>query len=300
MASILVVGSLNVDLVISVKSMPVAGETLLADHFDRIPGGKGANQAYAAAMLGAKTVMLGSIGRDESGEMLRQSLLYAGVDISRLKISGRSTGTAVITVNEAGENSIVVLQEANLDVDIAYIDANLDAIKEADIVLLQLEIPLQTVLYVAMKAKEYGKIVILDPAPAQAGLPDELFANIDILKPNEIELRMILGKNVNDISLEEAIEEVHRKGVETVLVTLGEKGSYLHTREGLTNHQFPEVVDVVDTTAAGDAFSASLAVALINGQSLIEAQAFANQVSSIVVTRKGAQSSIPSLDELHL
>ena len=180
------------DLVVDAKICPI-GQTI-TDQYEMIPGGKGTNQAYAVGMLGGQVTMLGAIGNDDYGKKLCRSLQSAGVCIDHLKVTENlGTGTAIIIVNEQGENSIIVIQGANKAVDTVYIDENMEVIRNSDIIILQLEIPLETVIYTAKKAKELNKMVILDPAPARYDLPDELFKYVDLIKPNETELGILLG-----------------------------------------------------------------------------------------------------------
>ncbi len=295
---ILVVGSLNVDYLIRLGDMPVRGETISAREMQKLPGGKGANQAYAAAKLGGDVVILGSIGNDEDSLMLRDSLNDVGVDTSYLNICDGPGGLALVMVNDDGDNSIVVVPGANALTNTAYIKKMHAVIETADIVLLQLEIPLETVVYVAKLARTYGKFVILDPAPAIPNLPDELLSSVDLIKPNEIELHMIAGGHDESVEMEEAIGRLHEKGIPHVLVTLGERGSYLHSADGSSHLEPAIAVQAVDTTAAGDSFAAAFALSIAEGKSFAEAQARASKVASIVVTRFGAQPSIPLRSEI--
>lgn len=297
MKKILVIGSLNVDMVVNVPHMPAAGETILAGNMELVPGGKGANQAYAAGRLGARVTMFGAVGADSYAEIEKNSLASVGVDTSRLLVrEGKSTGLAWITVNSAGDNSIVVIPGANATVTEQDIADNENLIWDCDILLCQLEIPLETVVYAAQCAKKAGKTVILDPAPAPREFPEELFSYIDIIKPNETEASQLLSEQVKNY--EEAADKLRAKGVKNVLVTLGSKGAYVNSEtEG--KHLLPvRPVPVVDTTAAGDSFTAALAVRLASGSSLVQAARYANEVASIVVTRRGAQTSIPSAAEV--
>lgn len=299
MKKILVIGSLNLDMVVNVDHTPAVGETILSDKMNLIPGGKGANQAYAAGRFGADVTMLGAIGNDTYGDIQIESLQKAGVNVSGLiRREGENTGIALITVNGDGDNSIVVVSGANATLSCEDIDQNIHLLQETDIILFQLEIPLDTVLYGAKKAKALGKTVILDPAPVPKVFPDELYRYVDILKPNETELQMLTKMDNIEARLSEAADLLREKGVKNLLVTLGENGVYLNAEEtGVC--KIPALkVDAVDTTAAGDSFTAALAVMLAQGKDLKEAAVFANQVSAIVVTRKGAQSSIPSLEEV--
>lgn len=299
MKKILVIGSLNVDMVMNVDHTPSVGETILADTMTFIPGGKGANQACAAGCLGAEVMMLGAVGNDSYADMQIESLGRAGVDVSHMiRKDGETTGLAVITVNSEGNNSIVVVPGANGALSRKDIDQNMELLERSDIIMLQLEIPLDTVLYAAKAAKALGKTVILDPAPVPKVFPRELYQYVDIMKPNETELSMLTGFACTDENIEKGAAQLRGYGVREVLVTLGEKGSFLDS--GICGKcRIPAYeVTAVDTTAAGDSFTAALAFMLAQDKGLPEAAEFASSVSAIVVTRKGAQSSIPTLDEV--
>lgn len=300
MKKILVIGSMNMDFVAGVSHIPTLGETVLADNFELVPGGKGANQSYAIGKMHGNVAMLGMVGQDTYGERLCENLKSVGVDVTRVrKLSGVSTGIAVIGVIPEGDNSILVIPGANAYVDKSYVMENMDLFESSDIIVVQLEIPLETVMYVVKEARKRGKTVILDPAPAISDLPDELFSCVDVIKPNETELAIL----VQDFSSEENLcanaELLQRKGVKNIVVTLGGEGSYLLKEDHTEKRLYADkTVHVVDTTAAGDSYVAGLAVALSRGDSLDEAAELASRVSNIVVTRKGAQTSIPSFEEL--
>lgn len=299
MKKILVIGSLNLDMVVNVDHTPTVGETILSDKMEMIPGGKGANQACAAGCLNGDVTMLGAVGNDMYADIQMDSLSRAGVNVSRIiRRPDTTTGVALITVNSDGDNCIVVISGANATLSCDDIDQNVDLLKEADIVIFQLEIPIDTVCYGAKKAKELGKTVILDPAPVPKEFPRELFRYVDIIKPNETELHMLTGIGHAEDHLQEACAKLRSQGVKNILVTLGGKGVYLDSEEsGIL--RIPAIpVNAVDTTAAGDSFTAALAVMLAEGKSLSDAAVFANFVSAIAVTRKGAQSSIPTLQEV--
>jgi ribokinase len=299
MNKILVIGSLNLDMVCNVEHIPAVGETVLARDITMVPGGKGANQACAAGRLGAQVALLGAVGRDEQAEVQVRNLAAAGVDVSRLiRREKQRTGSAFVAVNPEGDNSIVVMAGANATLQPADIDRNLDLLRECSVVLLQLEIPLETVLYAAQKAKELGKTVILDPAPAPASFPAELYCCVDVIKPNETELSILSGVVHAEEHLHEAARVLREMGAKNVLVTLGAKGAYLCPETGEEALIPAQKVRAVDTTAAGDAFTAAFACRIAMGDGLLAAASFANQVSAIVVTRPGAQSSIPTLKEV--
>ena len=299
MGKILVVGSLNVDMVMNVDHMPAEGETILCDGMTLVPGGKGANQACAAGRLGTDVAMLGAIGDDDYGALQLKSLSEAGVEVGGLlKKEGQNTGTAFITVNKSGNNSIVVVPGANSAFRPEDIEAIRELIEQCEIMILQLEIPLDTVCYAAKLAKSLGKTVILDPAPVPEHFPEELYEYVDIVKPNETELGMLTGIAEAQKHLTEAAQVLKARGVKNVLVTLGGDGVYINPESGEEIRIPACKVKAVDTTAAGDSFTAALAAMLLNGESLEAAAEFANRVSAIVVTRKGAQSSIPTIDEV--
>lgn len=300
MKRVLVIGSLNCDYVINVPEMPQIGETLLCDSFEMIPGGKGANQAYALGKLGGTVSMLGAIGGDSVGAALRDNLASVGVDATRLKqAKGENTGTAIITVDSMGRNSIIVVPGANSTVDIPYIEENTDLLEACDLLLLQMEIPMETVVYAAKKAKALGKTVILDPAPARADIPQELYQCIDFIKPNEVELGTLVGDGQAEERLEASAALLQSRGVKNVVVTLGGKGAFLRDEEGNARRFFAqESVQVVDTTAAGDSFTAALAYGLSADCDVHEAIDLAIAVSGMVVTRKGAQTSIPNMEQV--
>lgn len=296
---ILVIGSLNMDMVIPVKELPQKGETILGGSPDYIPGGKGANQACAAGKLGGAVTMLGKVGRDSMGRTLKENLAAAGVDVSHVEETPDApTGMAVIYVSESGSNSIVVIPGANGLCDAAYIEANEDLIAAHDIIVLQLEIPYDGVFRAIRLAKKHGRLVVLNPAPAPDSLPPEIIASLDYFTPNETEMGRIAGLPVGNTK--EAVaagKKLVEAGVGTVLATLGEAGALLVTGE--TAQVIPTLrVRAVDTTAAGDTFNGAFVTALAEGKSEAEAIAFGNRAAAISVTRKGAQTSIPTRKEV--
>lgn len=299
MNKIVVVGSLNLDMVVGVDRIPVIGETVLASNIIRVPGGKGANQSYAARKLGADVTFLGAIGEDDIGEILRNNLERVGVCTKHIKVTKQEpSGLALVAVDKDGDNSIIVIQGANKTVDREYIDLHMDIIKESDIIICQLEIPIETVLYVGKMAKELGKIFMLDPAPAQKELPEELLRCVDVLKPNETELAFMTGLEASSENLKEATDLLKSKGVRNVIVTLGRGGAYLNDENDNTQYFEAIKVNSVDTTAAGDAYVAALAVSLSEGNNLSCSIDYASIVASMVVSKRGAQSSIPSRKEV--
>lgn len=297
MSKIVVIGSLNMDHIVHVPHMVKQGETILAkDDLRFVPGGKGANQAYAIGKLGGDVCMLGKVGTDEAGKSMLQNLSEVAVDTSKIEFSNASTGTAWICVNEEGDNSIVVIPGANKQVDIPYIERNLSEIQKAEMVILQLEIPIETVCFAAKEAKERGKLVVLDPAPAQVGLPTELFSYVDILKPNETELATLTGMDAS-AGVEDMVQELRKIYKGTLVMSMGEKGVLID--DGDYSSRFPaRKTIVVDTTAAGDSFVAGMALKLVENQSLEDAIEYAQKLASIVVSRSGAQSSIPTAEEV--
>ncbi|NGQ95852.1 ribokinase [Brevibacillus sp. SYP-B805] len=298
-AKIAVVGSINMDLVVTASQLPVAGETILGEQFQTIPGGKGANQAVAAARLGARVAMVGAVGDDMFGRRMRDQLQQEGVEITHVKVvPGQATGVAMIQVSQAGENTIVVVPGANHALRPDDIEEAEQAIAEADVMLVQLEIPLATVAKAVEIAERSGTMIILNPAPAQP-LPDTLLAKTDLLTPNETELAVLTtGKATaygDMMTLVAALKE--RLGKGNLLVTRGEKGVYYEI-DGQRGEQPAYAVKAVDTTAAGDSFNAGLATRIAEGASWKEAIDFASRVAALTVTRFGAQSSLPTRKEV--
>jgi ribokinase len=298
MAKILVAGSLNMDLRFSMKRMPLEGETVLGDGLFYNPGGKGANQAAAAAKLNGDVAMLGCVGKDGFGDTLAKSLADCGCDVSRLRRVTAPTGTASIYVDEQGRNSIVVIAGANAYCGVEYLKECEEALAECDILMLQLEIPYDAVWYLTKKADALGKTVILNPAPAPDAIPEDVLECVDWLTPNETELARLSGMPCEEPSeIEEAAAKLQRMGVKNVLVTVGSRGAYLCTADSA--ELIPaQHVKAVDTTAAGDCFNGAFAVGLSEGMTPAEAVVFANKAASISVTREGAQSSLPKREEV--
>ncbi len=297
--SVLVVGSLNMDLVTIVDKLPLVGESILGEDISYIPGGKGANQACAIGRLGGSVTMLGCVGEDNFGRIQKEQLSSCNVNVSYLKESkNKPTGTAVIYINSKGENTIVVIPGANSECDVTYLKEHDHLFRQSDYVLLQMEIPEETILYTLTRAKELGKTVILNPAPAPDSIPDECLKMIDYIIPNETELAKLSKEEAVDMeSIERGAKTLISKGVKNVIVTMGERGS-LFVNEKETSHYPARKVEAVDTTAAGDCFNGAFVVGLAEGKTEGEAIKLANIASSIVVTRKGAQISIPSREEI--
>lgn len=290
MGKVVVVGSINVDMVFTSNLRPKAGETVMGNTFSIIPGGKGANQAVAASKLGAESCMIGCVGEDSNGEFAVENLQRMNVDTNCIEIiKGVPTGVANIVVAEH-DNSIIVISGANYEITRKTIDKFKDVILSADIVLLQLEIPLDTVEYTADLCSKNKVNVLLNPAPA-VELPSSLINNVSYITPNEHELKIILGKQ-NDT------DEIIKKYPNKIIVTMGSKGVKYY--DGSEMKIVPSYdVEVVDTTGAGDTFCGGFAAALVRGDSLEESIKFANKAASISITKLGAQSGMPTLEEIN-
>lgn len=295
MADILVIGSMNADLVVRAPRFPAPGETISGGDLAIIPGGKGANQAIAAARQGASVAMVGSVGNDSFGQTLIQNLKNNRVDTSNVQIEVSTTGTAIIVVDSSGQNSIVLSPGANGKVTPEDVDAL--SFQDVDTLLLQLEIPLETVMHATSVAHQNGLRVILNPAPARQ-LPDSFLADVDILVPNESELQLLTGQSVTDVdSAETAARELLGRGVQTIIVTLGSQGALIVSSD--KSQLIPAYkIDVVDTTAAGDAFIGGLATALIKNKSLEEAVRYGNASGALATTKFGAQPSLPTVEDV--
>jgi len=303
MQDILVIGSLNADLVVRAPHFPQPGETISGGDLQIIPGGKGANQAVAAARQGASVAMLGRVGSDSFGPFLLDSLKSNSVDITHVHADDSATGTAIIVVDANGQNSIVLSAGANGKVSPADVD-NATSLRPS-LILLQLEIPIPTVLHAAQYARKNNIRVILNPAPAKS-LPDELISLIDFIIPNETELSLLTGIEVKDIpSAEKAAKVLLDRGAKNVIVTLGEKGALLVSGNQTTQVTAYKVY-VVDTTAAGDAFIGGFASALLESDDMrqqasslqiIEAVKYANACGALAATKFGAQPSLPTKEE---
>jgi ribokinase len=293
---IVVIGSLVMDFVAKGARLPVPGETLLGTHFSMFPGGKGANQAVQAGRLGARVFMIGCVGEDLFGNELIASLEKSNVNTEFVfKIAGKRTAACCIHVDERGENAIVIVPEANMACSPAHVDAAAGLIESADVVLCQLEIPLATVEHAFRMAARHSVRTILNPAPAQS-LPPTVLSATTILTPNETEAMALVGSDEMQNERQTA-HALLSKGPETVILTLSERGAYFARRESQQHvPAFP--VQVKDATAAGDAFSGALAVALGEGQSLADAVVFANAAGALSTTRDGAQPSLAWRDEL--
>ena len=291
MKNICVIGSLNVD------TMPKPGQTIIGSNFKEVPGGKGANQAVAMARLNGNVSMIGKVGEDGFGQTLINSLKNDKVDTTYIQTSKGATGVALITVDKNAQNSIVVSPGANFEVKEDDIDNNIEAIKNSDIVVLQLETPLNTIKYALNKAKELNKYTILNPAPA-VKLDDEIIKNVDLLTPNETELEIISGVSIEtEEDIQKAAQIMIEKGVKELIVTLGSKGSlYINKEKSMFKKAYK--VEAVDTTAAGDSYTGALAVALSQDKNIEDAMDFASKVGALSVLKEGAQSSLPTLEDV--
>jgi ribokinase len=291
--TVVVVGSLNYDLVTTTERRPVAGETLTGRSFATFVGGKGLNQAIAAARLHARTHMVGRVGQDDFGQRLMQTLQRESIDRAFvMEDASASTGTATIVVDGSGDNSIIIVPGANGRLSSADVERAADLIRRADVLVLQLEVPLDAVQRAAELAHGAGARVLLNPAPARP-LPDELLQLVDVLVPNETETALLTGMSVDDDqSAAAAAHALLARGVGAVVLTLGGRGALL--ADGSVTERVPGYhVQVVDTTAAGDAFCAALAVQLAAGQSLREAATYANAAGALATTVLGAEPAMP-------
>ncbi|WP_195467184.1 ribokinase [Clostridium sp. D43t1_170807_H7] len=302
MNRVCVLGSMNMDLVVKVNDIPRVGETILSKSFEKIAGGKGANQAVAAKRCGAEVAMIAKIGKDENGEILKDKLKEDNIDVKYVfEDKNESTGMAFIMVNENGNNSIIVVAGSNMTINKEDIEASLEKIEESDILIAQFETSEEMTLEAFKKAKEFGKVTILNPAPAKK-INEELLKVTDIIVPNETEAEVLTGITVETLEDANKAGKVFlEKGVKFVVITLGDKGA------AVIGKDFCKLVpsykvNAIDTTAAGDSFIGGLSSKLdfrnINKETLIGAVNFGNKVSSISVQRKGAQPSIPYLKEI--
>ena len=291
---VVVVGSFNMDLVVKAGRRPRKGETLMGEKFGMFIGGKGSNQAIAAARLGADVTMIGRLGTDLFGDTLMAAHAEEGIHtdyVSRDTEVG--TGIASILIDPDGDNSIVIVPQANMRLSVEDIERASESIAAADVLLLQLEVPIAASQRAAEIAKSNGATVVLNPAPAQE-LPDDFLAQVDILTPNAVETESLSGVKVStSADAERAAKVLLNKGLSAVILTLGERGALLLTSD-LTQQVPAYAVEVVDTTAAGDAFCGGLATGLARGENLVDAVAFANAVGALAVTVLGAAPSMPT------
>lgn len=298
MADIVVVGSLNMDITVRVPHIPKVGETILATELHHNGGGKGANQAIAAARLGSSVAMIGKVGKDKNGYALLKGLMSENIDITGLEFSEDITGTAFISVSDEGENSIVVYPGANNHVDIYQIDRNRNLIENSKICVLQMEIPYEVIKYVANLCYDKGIKVVFNPAPATAAIDDDLLEKCDVLVPNETELFILAGEDEPDLDrIDEAIDKVLKRGTKNIIVTLGDKGCIYHDGKRKISFESKKV-KAVDTTAAGDSFIGALVTGLVEGKTLEDSIEFATYVAALTVTKLGAQNSLPTRQEV--
>lgn len=299
-SSIVVIGSSNTDMVVKASHLPVPGETIIGGNFFMNAGGKGANQAVAAAKLGGNICFIAKVGDDIFGKQATESFKREGIDTSAVMVDANlPSGVALITVDDKAENCIVVAPGANAALSVSDLTKFKSTIESATIVLMQLETPVETIAYATNVAAAKEIKVVLNPAPACA-LPDDLLKNISIITPNEKEAEMLTGIPVTDIaSAEKAAIALKEKGIETIVITMGAKGALIFDDNKFEVVKTP-VVKAIDTTAAGDVFNGALVVALSEGKKKNEAVSFACRAASISVTRLGAQASAPYRRELEV
>ena len=297
---IVVVGSINLDLVAATQRIPIAGETVAGLSFRTFPGGKGANQAVAAARLGGAVSMVGKLGEDAFGVQLRESLEESNVSAETVEVVPGSSGVALITTDPKGQNAITVVAGANAHLSPADLDANLSLIRSAGVLLSQLEIPLETVEHLGAIAVTARIPLVLDPAPARP-LPPSLLRCVDWLTPNETETCVLTGRRPGELSkelMEDAATALLDRGSRNVILKLGDRGCYVALSDGTRQLLPAYAVKAVDATAAGDAFNGAFAVALMNGLEPLESASWASAVAAISVTRPGAQASMPTALEV--
>ncbi len=297
-SSILVIGSSNTDMVVKAPHLPAPGETILGGTFLMNPGGKGANQAVAAARLGGSVTFICKTGNDIFGKQSVGLFEKEGIETAFIfEDLQHPSGVALITVDDKGENCIVVASGANAHLTAEDLLPATHCIEKSEIILMQLEIPLETVAYAARVAAHFGKIVILNPAPV-CPVEDELLKHVSIITPNETEALMLTGiKIIDDATAAQSADLLHAKGISTVIITLGSKGAFV-SHEGVYTFIPAPIVEAVDTTAAGDVFNGALAVALSKNKTMLAAVDFACKAAAISVTRLGAQASAPYMNEL--
>ena len=298
MPSILVIGSVNTDMIVKLPHLPAIGETVLGNAFYKLPGGKGANQAVAAQRAGGQVTFVACVGDDAFGQESIAGYQRDGIDVSHMKvIPGVSTGVALINVDNQGRNMITVASGANLQLTTAVIQEQRALIEQAEVLLLQLETPLDAVIAAIEIAHRAKRFIILNPAPAQV-LPRELYSKITLMTPNETEAEILTGIKVTDsASARKAAECLRSYGVKQVIITLGAQGIF-YSADPVCEHIPCFKVNAVDTTAAGDVFNGALAAALSQKKSFREALDFAQAASALSVTKVGAQSSVPKFEEI--
>lgn len=296
---VLVVGSANMDLVVFTENFPRPGETVFGNGFNMFPGGKGANQAVSCARLGALTFFIAKLGKDDFGKSLYASMSKDNIDLDCvIQDESSLTGTALISVDGKGENEIIVISGANMELSADEIENCANVFEKVKVVLTQLEIPIDTVKCVSELASESGAKFILNPAPAQL-LDPEILKRVDILTPNESELEILSCVKIeNNDDIVTAARILIDKGVENIIVTLGERGAILVNEKEIKS--FPSInVKAIDSTAAGDTFNGALAYCLANDLSIVDAINFSIKAAAISVTKKGAQVSMPTIEEIN-
>lgn len=295
--TVVVFGSINLDLVVEVPHLPMKGETVVGNRFFSATGGKAANQAVAVAKLGVPVYSIGRVGNDSFGQVLLENLQIAGVDTRGVTIDPNThSGVASIVVDELGDNAIACAAGANNLVREQELTEFQALLPKTKVILMELGIPLPTVMEALKRAQGSNCTIILDPAPVQSRLPDELYKMVDIITPNEIEASQLVGFTVDGITTaRQAASFLHQMGAKTVIITLGSQGAFCSTGED-TYWVKPIPVKAIDTVAAGDAFNGALAVALAEGKSLKEAILWGNVAGALTVTKRGAQSSLPKRD----
>ncbi|WP_095943649.1 ribokinase [Pseudomonas sp. ACN8] len=297
-AKVVVIGSLNMDLVTRAPRLPKGGETLIGQSFTTVSGGKGANQAVAAARLGARVSMIGCVGNDAYGEALRGALLAEQIDCQAVSTVDGSSGVALIVVDDSSQNTIVIVPGANGELTAEAIDRFDSVIQAADVLICQLEVPDASVGHALKRGRELGKTVILNPAPVSRPLPPDWYASIDYLIPNESEASALSGLSVDSLdTAQAAATRLIALGAGKVIITLGAQGSLFADGQGFEHFPAP-VVKAVDTTAAGDTFVGGFAAALAAGQDEAQAIRFGQVAAALSVTRAGAQPSIPALSDV--
>ncbi|WP_111891879.1 ribokinase [Acinetobacter sp. MB5] len=295
---LVVLGSINVDHILNVAAFPQAGQTITGQHYQLAFGGKGANQAVAASRSGANTTFIACLGNDAIADDILMQFTQDGIDIQSVhKVPEQTTGVALIFVNREAENCIGIFSGANACLDKNYVQKHADHIRQADALLLQLETPLDSLIEAAKIAKSAGKMVVLNPAPAQT-LPTDFLQQIDLITPNETEASQLTGIQIKDTaSAEQAAQILHDKGIPNIIITLGEHGIWL-SQNGQGQHIPAFKVHATDTTGAGDTFMGALMTALFENQTLLKASYFASAAAALAVTQAGAQPSIPWRTEI--
>ena len=298
MKKALVIGSLNMDMTVKVEELPKLGETIFGDDFYESCGGKGANQAVAISKLGMETEMIGMVGKDSQGEKWIQNLNKYGIKSDNIIKSDDLTGRAIITVDKKGDNNIIVIPGSNFKITKEHIQKKQDVIASSDVVILQNEIPFDTVEFSLLKAKELGKITIFNPAPARQ-LSEKIFKNTDYLILNETEMEEIFGIGINDkVYIGRIFHKKKECGIRNIILTLGDNGSVLFSEDDNIKKYDAYEVKAVDTTAAGDSFIGAFTMKICETGDADKAIKYATAVSAIVVTRQGAQDSIPTREEI--